>query len=986
MSNELTGDYDVVVQFSTGAVNRILAAMHSGNRLLHSLSARVDDNPAYSRLVTAATDRAGYAVSDPTAAAGFKAPLADAASAAHTNAPASDPRTPPAPPVERSPARNMSPIPPAAFGPEPKPTFPANVSSLVNTEATIAELLKQVDHYSHLHGVAQMQLGAPTISLPDSGVHGTVHIPTMVRYIPDPGSQVLEEYMRGEIQISFGVTKVAQAAGNFIGVQLWGPGGNINFKEFWPSAKLSAAELTQVNRVLRNALTTAFQPSTSALPAGIRNMQFRAWGSAGAVGMLMNLDGGNPVADPNPGSVDQIVLQGDDQFALEVGAESIAGPFANAVNASINHNPPLSPVTVGFKASTLWGAVEASYSATFYPHVAVGNATVLLQDVASGPPGIDATTAASIAAAAATAPGTGQILLSIPVHFTCTNDMSGAIESVARAVGVDIPPNQADFTIYQAFTLGLGGKDVWLVPLGDPFVTPVWNPIRNAAANIFLQALNAADAGIQQRIGKALSARSLEQFLTKLMNPVVVKTGSLSAGLQTTTSAIKAAAAALGGAAADGAVAPESQTARRQVNPTLTYTSFEIRSAGIILHGQLAVPAWPAAHVEYDYNRMTDAPYNALNSWIAGGTIGSYTWIQDGVASPKDPNRFVKVNPPGSPSANFVCLKLEGTRLSPSGPVVAQTVASRQVCHMVSFPLSAFPVDRRIVQGALDVAVVKHGPGAKAQVVGHASPWIRPSDRRDETANMIVHFPDDESLADLSSLPRAVERSGRPDAAASIVCVISSEDLSRLRPVPGVVFADDTDGWERMTAVRERPATVLIGAAGNILWRHDGRVDADRLAEVLRAQLSPGIYRPRLLKTHLRTGERAPDFLISSGGGAGITLSMIGRPAVVLFWKISSRPSVDSLALVREALRKSGGGEAVLLAIHADNGAGAANAIGDEAVIAVPDPDGAIAEAYGVNVWPTTIFIDESGVIVDIRSGLLTAESEDAPEASVKAD
>ena len=113
---------------------------------------------------------------------------------------------------------------------------------------------------------------------------------------------------------------------------------------------------------------------------------------------------------------------------------------------------------------------------------------------------------------------------------------------------------------------------------------------------------------------------------------------------------------------------------------------------------------------------------------------------------------------------------------------------------------------------------------------------------------------------------------------------------------------------------------------------------------------------------------------------------MIGRPAVLLFWKVSSRPSVDSLALVRETLRRSEGAEVVLLAIHGEDGAETANALGDEAVIATPDPDGAIAAAYGVNVWPTTIVIDEFGVIVDIRSGLLTEESEDAPEPSLKAE
>jgi hypothetical protein len=105
-----------------------------------------------------------------------------------------------------------------------------------------------------------------------------------------------------------------------------------------------------------------------------------------------------------------------------------------------------------------------------------------------------------------------------------------------------------------------------------------------------------------------------------------------------------------------------------------------------------------------------------------------------------------------------------------------------------------------------------------------------------------------------------------------------------------------------------------------------------------------------------------------------------------LFWKISSRPSVDSLALLRETLRKTGGNEAILLAIHAENGSETATALGDDAVIVTPDPDGAIAEAYGVNVWPTTIVIDESGVIVDIRSGLLTEEAEEAPEPSLKAE
>src|SRR5271154_5941102 len=45
MANELTGDFDVVAQFSVLAADRALAAMHRAERLLHSVTMRVDDVP-----------------------------------------------------------------------------------------------------------------------------------------------------------------------------------------------------------------------------------------------------------------------------------------------------------------------------------------------------------------------------------------------------------------------------------------------------------------------------------------------------------------------------------------------------------------------------------------------------------------------------------------------------------------------------------------------------------------------------------------------------------------------------------------------------------------------------------------------------------------------------------------------------------------------------------------------------------------------------
>jgi hypothetical protein len=43
MANDLTGDFDVVAQFTAGAANRTLAAMHRAERFPHSLTFRVQD-------------------------------------------------------------------------------------------------------------------------------------------------------------------------------------------------------------------------------------------------------------------------------------------------------------------------------------------------------------------------------------------------------------------------------------------------------------------------------------------------------------------------------------------------------------------------------------------------------------------------------------------------------------------------------------------------------------------------------------------------------------------------------------------------------------------------------------------------------------------------------------------------------------------------------------------------------------------------------
>jgi hypothetical protein len=48
----------------------------------------------------------------------------------------------------------------------------------------------------------------------------------------------------------------------------------------------------------------------------------------------------------------------------------------------------------------------------------------------------------------------------------------------------------------------------------------------------------------------------------------------------------------------------------------------------------------------------------------------------------------------------------------------------------------------------------------------------------------------------------------------------------------------------------------------------------------------------------------------------------------------------------------------------------------------VPDPDRDIAQACGIMLWPTTIFVDSSGLVSNIRHGRFSLESKPQRDAA----
>ena len=224
------------------------------------------------------------------------------------------------------------------------------------------------------------------------------------------------------------------------------------------------------------------------------------------------------------------------------------------------------------------------------------------------------------------------------------------------------------------------------------------------------------------------------------------------------------------GSLLDSLLQPISRKATSHFHPAqykLAYTSVDILTSGIVLHGTLSVNQWPAPYVEFERipvvsdGGLTSASdlfsggpdYSALKTWIPGGVVQRYEWSTNGQPQPflVDGNRFVYLHPPPQVSSDAVatsatsatdavspfpatvatdgtttvpgylqlCLTVRGTRLSASGPVAAQPVAA-SVCGFNRFPIVGG------LEVATDglvplVALVHAGPQGLVEIGGHTT-------------------------------------------------------------------------------------------------------------------------------------------------------------------------------------------------------------------------------------------------------------------------
>jgi peroxiredoxin len=894
MANTLTGDFDVVAEFSVAAVNRILAAMHQCERFLHSVSGTVDDTPppplqGTHPVLTGGVDRFGDPIVEARRLSGLRLQAPGALAA-------TDPAF-------------------SILGGVVNPNFGGVIGPVKVTP-------------SNLKGKVQLQLSAPTVDVPDAlGKNLSVTINAIARYFPDRNTDPIAEFIRGDLRITAPVNQITSETGNVVEFDLKADQVVISFTPSSSSKPLSAADRAAITLAIRNALRTSFLPSSATLPSNIAQVQFKTFkGAQKAVGVLLNMS----THASNPASANNLFLRGNDQFAFAAGRDFVLATLKPITDNLLSQ--PFPPV----KFNISLGLTTLHYS---YP-VTLKTASFDLKP--------------------------GKIVLTITGHAAHSNHRIGG---------------PFDFTVTMDFTLQAVGPVVNLIrgdvsldttSLVEELVSVFSDAATKNIKNARDQALNESGA-----FGLVSDMFDMNQRLGPFLKSLLLD--------------------------------PSSNEPPPMQGFIMTYSGVDIQPAGIVLHGLLfCIFQLPGPQVEFEQIISTsgsgglgggpggvvgglgnDGPdYSALKSWVPGGRIDQYEWSVKvnnqlypfGV----DPNKFVLLHsgpvateannggggslPPFTP----LCLTVRGTQLSPQGPIVPQAV-SATVCgytRVITLPPGLVVT---LVEAQPMLALTQPSPDGHVVVTGHAAAQAAAVGAA--APNLLVHFADAKSATQLEALTQAVSK--RKDVATAVVAIVPADQLAKTRYNPGVIYADDRDGaWEKTFQVKSkhRPLTLLLNPKGDTVWKHDGPLDHGTLGSALGEHLAPtGNVRVTVSRLAARIGHPAPNFLFEFAPGRELPLSKLrGRPALLVFWKSSSPPSIEA---VRDLV--AGDTNSVVLAINDGEPVEVARRSGAKnrfSATVVPDPKREIATAYGVDLWPTIVAVDATGVITGIRYGYLKGE------------
>lgn len=301
MANNLTGDYEAVVQVSVRQINGLLATLHQNGasedaplKLLHSATVRVGDRrprPGDGILVGDFGDwvRAYQKVRGPVGLGDLRTHLTGIA-------------------------------PPGA------------ARMIADLFSKLGEAVVLETPPGTVRGTAEIQLASPTLSLPSgSSSEVTVHVYIRARYFPDAGTDSMPEPVHGEVQATFEVRQVISQSGRQLVIQPSSQDSKIQFVTA-PGTGLSAADVGKISAQVRKAVRESFTMLPVDLPSDFAFSEFKDLGSdpGQAVALPIQLS----VPSLPPGGIQSVnnLFIGSAGFAFAVSKEYVLTVFQPTIN------------------------------------------------------------------------------------------------------------------------------------------------------------------------------------------------------------------------------------------------------------------------------------------------------------------------------------------------------------------------------------------------------------------------------------------------------------------------------------------------------------------------------------------------------------------------------------------------------------------------------------------------------------------------------
>ena len=432
MANPLTGEFDVVAEFSVPAVNRALAAQHQTEtpevNYWHSFRTYIPPTaePAGS------LGTAGIQVSSPT----ITLPEDENASKVTVH-------------------------------------FQTMIHFIPNRWGAGRTVLPGADTLAlpESEGARHPEVLAPTES---EGAHHPEILAPIEPLVPTETEAVptIPEFLHGEVRATVDISKTPSELGNEIKVHLDAGDAEITFTPA-EGAPLTAGQLQRVNQLVRNFMQTGLEPvyTLTDLPEGgpeelsIRHWMFKSMpgGARPAIALLLNLENRRPTEAHRAG-VTNIFLGGGDDFAIAISSNFLKDKLEQEVGDGIRQID-------GQTFTTPWYLGWRTYT------VSVREITVELQEgriVASV--GVNAAAAfapdydATLSQAFTLSVESGQVTLAPDGELDIEVDgaFSGTIRSKIRE---ELPPNLINQIASEASPMiqsMLGGTSDILEALGIP--------------------------------------------------------------------------------------------------------------------------------------------------------------------------------------------------------------------------------------------------------------------------------------------------------------------------------------------------------------------------------------------------------------------------------------------------------------------------------------------------------------------------------------